>query len=80
VKEFYMPLSIYRKAGEGLSIRACSDSTRGNGFKLEEGRFRLYTRKEFFTVRLVRHWNSLNSERLWMPHPWKHSKLGWMGL
>jgi len=58
----------YRKAGEGLFIRAGSNRPKANGFKLENDIFRLDIRKKFFTVRVVRTWNGC-PERLWMPPP-----------
>lgn len=65
--------------GDKLFSRAYYDRTRGNSFKLKEGRIRLDIRQKIFIMGVVKCSNRLPREVVGAPSL-KHSSLGWMEL
>ena len=66
--QVYKYLRCGGQSGEARLFSAvCGDRTRGNGHKLEHRKFRTNVRKNFFTVRVMEHWNRLPREDVESP-------------
>ena len=51
---------------------------KGNRSKLHQERFHLNTRRKFFTVKTVNHWNNIPRD-VWSPYCWRFSRCNWTG-
>ncbi|KAF4795893.1 hypothetical protein TURU_088530 [Turdus rufiventris] len=56
-----------RQVGVNLSSQARNNRMRGNGLQLHWGRFGLAIRRNFYTERVVKHWNGLTMELVTSP-------------
>jgi len=62
IAAFHYLKRAYRKDRDNLFDKAGCDRTRSNGFNLRDGGFRPDLRKKCFTMRVVKHWNTLPRE------------------
>lgn len=62
IETFQCLKGAHKKDGDKYFIRACCDTTRGNGFKPKVERFRLDIKKTLFMMRVVKLWNRLPRE------------------
>jgi len=62
IAAFWYLKGALKQEGSQLFERVGNSRTRGNGFNLKEGRFRVDVRGNFFTARVVRRWNRLPRE------------------